>query len=206
MMAAICTEYGPRAVIRIAEVADPTPGADAVLIRVHATTVTTVDWRIRALGVAAVQIARYLGAHVTGVCSTANVDLVRSLGAAAVIDRQREDFHHGGAIYDVVLDTVGAPSFARCRNLLKPQGQFLAVLMGLTEFGQMAWTRFSGGKRVRGALVTASKADLELLMKLAEAGHLKPIIDSSCPLQRIVDAHRRVDSGRKVGSVVVTVA
>jgi NADPH:quinone reductase-like Zn-dependent oxidoreductase len=325
MIAAVCTRYGPPEVIRIAEVADPKPGEADVLIRVHATTVTTADWRIRAMampapifrliaplvlglrgprnqvlgtectgvvervgarvrafrpgdrviavtdmrmgahaefvcvredaalttlpanltfdqavaipfgalvalrylrdlaavkagqrvlvigasgaiGVAAVQFARYLGAHVTGVCSTANVDLVRSLGAATVIDRQIEDFHQGGAAYDVVLDTVGATSFARCKHMLKPRGQFLAVLMGLTEFGQMAWTMFAGGRRVRGALVTASKADVELLMKLAEAGQLRPIIDSSYPLQRIVEAHRRVDSGRKVGSVVVTVA
>lgn len=159
-----------------------------------------------AIGVAAVQLARHMGAEVTGVCSTPNVDLVAALGAGAVIDRTKVDFTRGQPVYDIVLDAVGATTFARCKGVLAPRGQFLAVLMGLTEFWQMLSTRLGGGRRVRGAIVSAKAANLEYLMGLAQSGDLKPVIDSTYPLERIVEAHRRVDSGRKVGSVVVSVA
>jgi NADPH:quinone reductase-like Zn-dependent oxidoreductase len=158
-----------------------------------------------AIGVAAVQLARHMGGVVTGVCSTGNIERVAALGATTVIDRTKVDFTRGEGGYDIVLDTVGATSFARCKHMLTPGGQFVAVLMGLTEFWQIVWTRLVGGRRVRGAIVSAKAADLELLMGLAEAGHLRPVIDSTYPLEGIVEAHRRVDSGRKVGSVVVTV-
>jgi NADPH:quinone reductase-like Zn-dependent oxidoreductase len=146
-----------------------------------------------------------MGAHVTGVCSTANVELVRTLGASAVIDRTARDCTRGPETYDVILDTVGATSFAKCKRLLAPGGQFLAVLMGLTEFWQILWTRFIGSRRVRGAIVTEKKPDLEHLISLAQAGHLKPVIDRTYALNDIVEAHRRVDTGRTVGSVVVKV-
>ena len=158
-----------------------------------------------AIGVAAVQLGRHMGAHVTGVCSTANLDRVRALGASAVIDRTTRDYTRGPETYDAILDTVGATSFAKCKGVLAPGGQFLVVLMGLTEFWQMLWTRFVGNRRVRGAIVFEKKADLEELMALAQAGHLKPVIDSTYAMKDIVEAHRRVDTGRKVGSVVVRV-
>jgi NADPH:quinone reductase-like Zn-dependent oxidoreductase len=158
-----------------------------------------------AVGVAAVQLAAGMGAHVTGVCSTANVERVRALGAAVVIDRTTQDFTRGTATYDIVLDTVGATSFAKCRGVLAKDGQFLAVLMGVTEFWQMLWTRFVGGRRVRGAIVVEKKADLAYLMGLAASGELVPVIDGCYAFEEIVEAHRRVDSGRKVGSVVVRV-
>ncbi len=324
MKAAVYTEYGPPEVVRIQEIADPVPGDADVLIRVHATTVTSGDWRVRAkvmpapvftliaplvlgvlgprkkvlgtecsgvveavgarvttfkpgdrvvavvgarmgghaelvcvregsaivkvpanltfeeavaipfgalvalhylrdlarvrpgqrvlvlgasgaIGVAAVQLGRHMGAHVTGVCSAANIERVQGLGASAMIDRTAQDFTRGPAVYDVVLDTVSASSFARCKGVLSPGGQFLAVLMGLTEFWQMLWTRFVGSRRVRGAIVFEKKADLEYLMGLAEACRLKPVIDGCYPMRDIVEAHRRVDTGRKVGSVVVRV-
>lgn len=339
MRAAVYTKFGPPEVVRIQNIADPVPGDADVLIRVHATTVTTGDWRVRsktmpapiftllaplvlglrgprkqvlgtecagvvervgakvtafrtgdrvvavtdmkmgthaelvcaradsaitiapanltfdeavsipfgamvalhclrdlaalkpgqrllvvgasgAIGVAAVQLARHMGAIVTGVCSTANMARVAALGATAVIDRTKVDFtrvEQGGRAYDTVLDTVGATSFAKCKSVLTPDGQFLAVLMGLTEFWQILSTKLvsravgglggaRGGRRVRGAFVSANAADLAFLMDLATAGHLKPVIDSTYPLEQIVEAHRRVDSGRKVGSVVVTIA
>lgn len=161
-----------------------------------------------ALGVAAVQIARHLGAEVIGVCSTPNIDRVRSLGASAVIDRTRTDFTHGPGVYDIIFDTLGTTSLRRCRRVLAPRGQFLAVIMGLTEFWQMLCTATVGrwwGRRVRGTMVTTTKADLAHLLALAEDGHLRPVVDSTYTLDTIVEAHRRVDSGRKVGSVVVTV-
>lgn len=156
------------------------------------------------IGVAAVQLARHMGADVTAVCSTRNLELVRSLGAATVIDRTQEDFTARSARFDVVLDTVGATSFSKCKHLLNPGGQFLAVLMGLTEFWQMLWTSYSGTKRVRGTIVSGTKTDLQYLIDLSSAGHLRPVIDARFPFEQIVEAHRRVDSGHKVGSVVVT--
>jgi len=158
-----------------------------------------------AVGVAAVQLARHMGAIVTGVCSAANIERVRALGATAMIDRTSQDFTHGPAVYEIVLDTVGTTSYAKCKGVLTQDGQFLAVLMGLTEFWQMLWTRFVGRRRVRGAIVFEKKADLAYLMSLAESGHLKPVIDGCYPFTEIVEAHRRVDTGRKVGAVVVTV-
>lgn len=157
-----------------------------------------------AVGTAAVQLARYFGADVTGVCSAANVERVRALGARHVIDYTVEDYTYGPAEYDMVFDTVGAASFARCKNVLKPNGQFLAAVLTLTEIRQLLWTRLVGGKRVRGGMAPEARADLELLLGLAEAGHLKPVIDACYPMHEIVAAHQRVDSGRKVGSVVVT--
>ncbi|XVJ60666.1 MAG: NAD(P)-dependent alcohol dehydrogenase [Tepidisphaera sp.] len=157
------------------------------------------------IGVAAVQLGKHMGAHVTGVCSTANIERVRALGASAVIDRTTQDYTRGPETYDAILDTVGATSFAKCKGVLAPRGQFLAVLMGLTEFWQMLWTRFVGSRRVRGAIVSEKKADLAYLMGLVEEGHLKPVIDGVYSLHDIVEAHRRVDTGRKVGSVVVRV-
>jgi NADPH:quinone reductase-like Zn-dependent oxidoreductase len=157
-----------------------------------------------AVGTAAVQLARYFGAEVTGVCSAANAELVRSLGAGRVIDYTMEDFSRGAAEYDVVFDTVGVTSFARCRNVLKPNGQFLAAVITPTEIRQLLWTRLVGGRRVRGGVVPETTADLGLLMGLAEAGHLRPVIERRYPMHEIVAAHRHVDSGRKVGSVVVT--
>jgi NADPH:quinone reductase-like Zn-dependent oxidoreductase len=157
-----------------------------------------------AIGSASVQLARHMGADVTGVCSTGHLELVKGLGATTVIDRTTTDFTQGGLTYDVVLDTVGATSLARCRRALTPRGQFLAVLMRPTEFWQMATTSVTRGRRVRGTMVMENLADLEYLMGLAEAGHLRPVIDSTFPLEQIVEAHRRVDSGRKAGSVVVT--
>lgn len=325
MKAAVYRRFGPPEVVRIEDVADPTPGDADVLIRVHATTVTTADWRIRSkvmpspifrliaplvfglrsprkkvlgtecagiieavgarvtkftpgdrvvaavgarlgthaefvrvpesaaitrvppnltleeavaipfggltalrylrdvagvgagqrvlvvgasgsVGVAAVQVATHLGAAVTAVCSTANVERVRSLGAAVVLDRFATDFTRGTAMYDVVIDAVGATSFDKCRGVLAPRGQFLAVVMGLTELRQILWTKLVGGKRVRGAIVSETKADLEELMRLAAKGNIVPVIDRRVPFADIVEAHRRVDSGRKVGSVVVTIA
>jgi NADPH:quinone reductase-like Zn-dependent oxidoreductase len=333
MRAAVYRKFGPPEVVSIEEIADPVPGDADMLIRVHATTVTTGDWRVRskampspvftliaplvlgvlgprkpvlgtecagiiehvgakaaafrpeyrvgdrvvavtdmklgahaelvcvradsaitkvpaslsfeeavsipfgaivalhclrdlaavkpgrrvlvvgasgAIGVAAVQLARHMGALVTGVCSTANIERVAALGATAVIDRTKVDFTQVERDYDVLLDTVGATSFAACKPVLKPDGQFIAVLLGLTEMWQILSTtcinRLLGGQRVRGAIVSAKAADLTFLMELAKAGVLQPVIDSTYSLERIVDAHRRVDSGRKVGSVVVTVA
>lgn len=157
-----------------------------------------------ALGTAAVQLANHFGARVTGVCSAANVELVRSLGADRVIDYTREDYRRGGAIYDVIFDAVGEASFKTHEALLKPRGRLLLLAAGLPEmFGAVGRKR--DGKRVCVGPSANTREQLEYLVALAEAGEYRPVIDQVFPLERIAEAHARVDSGRKRGSVVVTI-
>jgi NADPH:quinone reductase-like Zn-dependent oxidoreductase len=158
------------------------------------------------VGTYAVQLARYYGAEVTGVCSTTNVALVRSLGADKVIDYTREDFTTSGETYDLIVDTVvGKTSFSRCRGSLKPKGLYLAVAGGLREMVQMLWTAITGGKKVVFGSAAERKEDLVFIKGLVEAGQLKPAIDRRYPLEQIVEAHRYVEQGHKKGNVVVTV-
>jgi NADPH:quinone reductase-like Zn-dependent oxidoreductase len=160
------------------------------------------------VGTAAVQLARHFGAEVTGVCSTANVELVRSLGADQVIDYTKEDFTQGGETYDVIVDTVvGKTSFARCRDSLKPNGRYLPVAGGMREMMQMLWTSMIGSKKVIAAAPPAERAeDLRFLAELAQAGKFRPVVDRRYPFEQIAEAHRYVDTGRKKGNVVIPVA
>jgi NADPH:quinone reductase-like Zn-dependent oxidoreductase len=158
------------------------------------------------VGVYAVQLARYYGAEVTGVCSAANVELVKSLGANKIIDYTQQDFTQNGETYDFIVDTVvGKTSFSRCKNSLKPKGQYLAVAGGLREMGQMLWTSMAGGKKVIFGSPAECKKDLVFIKELVEAGKLKPVIDRRYPLEQTAEAHRYVDMGHKKGSVVITV-
>lgn len=158
-----------------------------------------------AVGVAMVQLARREGAEVTAVCSAANAALVTELGAVRVIDYQGEDFTRGDARWDVVIDCVGATDYARCRRVLAPGGRLLRVVCGLA--GQLAAPfqgRLSGHRVIAG--VSAERADdVRSLAELAGEGTYRAVIDATVPLSRIAEAHARVDSGRKRGSVVVTV-
>jgi NADPH:quinone reductase-like Zn-dependent oxidoreductase len=159
------------------------------------------------VGVYAVQLAKYYGAEVTGVCSTANLELVKSLGADQVIDYTQQDFTQNGETYDVILDmVVGKTSFARCKNSLKPNGLYLAVAGGLREMGQMLWTSITGGKKVIFASAAERREDLLFIKELVEAGKLKAVIDRRYPLEQTAEAHRYVDTGRKRGCVVISVA
>lgn len=159
-----------------------------------------------AVGAAAVQIAGVLGASADGVCSAPNAQLVRSLGARRVYDYRTEDFARSDARYDVVLDTLGVTDLARCRRVLTPRGRLLAVVLTGRELAQMVWTRLVPGPTVHGGVTPERADDLKLVMELSAAARLRPVIDSCHPLADIAQAHRRVDSGRKVGSVVVQVA
>jgi NADPH:quinone reductase-like Zn-dependent oxidoreductase len=159
-----------------------------------------------AVGSAAVQLARHFGAAVTGVCSAANADLVRSLGAARVIDYTRDDFTQTGETYDVILDAVGNCTFARCERALSPGGRLLLVV---ASFGQIlgATLRPSrGGRKVLTGVNATRAQDLIFLGGLAESGQLTPVIDRTYPLTQIADAHAHVDSGHKRGNVVITFA
>jgi NADPH:quinone reductase-like Zn-dependent oxidoreductase len=157
-----------------------------------------------AVGTAAVQLAKHFGAVVTGVCSAGNAELVRSLGADRVIDYAKENFTHTDVAYDIILDTVGNCSFARCKHALSPGGRLLLVVASLGQiFGVMLWPSRAGRKVLAGVGAIRTE-DLLLLEALAESGVFKPVIDRIYPFARIVDAHAYVDSGRKKGNVVIT--
>ena len=157
---------------------------------------------------AAVQLAKYFGAEVTGVCSTRNLDLVKSLGADKVVDYTKDDFTQNGETYDIIFDTVvGKTSFSGTKNSLKENGIYLAVAGGLKEGVQMLWTSVFGSKKVvfGGGMASERKEYLQFIKELAEAGRIKPVIDKIYPLDQTAEAHRYVDSGRKKGNVVITV-
>ncbi len=158
-----------------------------------------------AVGSAAVQIARNFGAEVTGVCSTANLDLVRSLGADKVIDYTNEDFTANGETYDIILSSAGTTSFSRCKHALKEGGRLLMVLAGLPDLIQIPWAALSSSKRIVAGPAAEKPDDLRIIKQLAESGAFRPAIDRQYPLDRIVEAHAYVDAGHKKGSVVVTV-
>ena len=320
MKAAVYTRYGPPEVVQIAEIPTPSPAVDEVLIRIHATTVNSADWRLRSakvprgfgllirlvfgitgprqpilgtelsgvieavgagvagfkpgdavfafpgakmrshaeyrtmaasgnilpkpenltfeqaaalsfggttalfflrdqarvkpgervlvlgasgtVGSAAVQIAKQMGAHVTGVCSTVNLDLVRELGADAAIDYAAQDFTASGATYDIIMDCVAATTYALSRSALARNGRFLTVAGGMPELLCTLWPR-SNGHRIKAGTGPERLSDLSLLADWARAGTYLPLIDSSFRFDQIVAAHARVDSGRKRGSVVV---
>ena len=157
------------------------------------------------VGTYAVQIAKYYGAEVTGVCSTKNLELVKSLGADKVIDYTNEDFTKNGETYDMIYDTVGKTSFSGCKKSLKEKGLYLAGAGGLLEFVQMGWTSMIGDKKVLAGQAPEHKEDLLFLKELVEAGKITPVIDRSYPLEQIVEAHRYVDKGHKKGNIVITV-
>jgi NADPH:quinone reductase-like Zn-dependent oxidoreductase len=157
-------------------------------------------------GVYAVQLAKYYGAEVTGVCSTRNLEMVHALGADHVIDYTKEDFTQNGQTYDVILDMVpGKSSFARYQSCLQPNGLYLAGAGGLESFAQMAWTGLTGGKKVIAGMAPDRVEDLVFLKELLETDKLKPVIDRCYPLEQTAEAHRYADTGHKRGSVVITI-
>ena len=321
MKAIVYTKYGSPDVLQLKEVAKPTPKANEVLIKTHATTVTSGDWRVRSLnvpigfglmsrlvfgvlrprqpilgtelagevesvgkdvskfkvgdqvfafsgasmgchaeykcmpedgavalkpanltydeaaaisfggttaldffrrgklqsgekvlvngasggvGTAAVQLAKHFGADVTGVCSTANVELVKSLGANHVIDYTKDDFMKDSETYDIIVDTVGTAPFSRSKGSLKEGGRLLLVLGGLPDMLQMPWVAMTSSKRVIAGPAAERAEDLRFLAKLAEAGEFKPVIDRRYPFEHIAEAHSYVDTGHKKGNVIIT--
>lgn len=156
------------------------------------------------VGVYAVQIAKYYGAEVTGVCSTKKGDLVQSLGADHVVDYTKTDFTTLDRTFDLIVDTVvGDTSFARVKNALKPKGRYLPVAGGLREMIQSQFNAFRGGKKIMAGAAPDRAEDLVFLRELLEAGHIKSVIDKRFPFQEMVAAHRYVDEGHKTGAVVV---
>jgi NADPH:quinone reductase-like Zn-dependent oxidoreductase len=160
------------------------------------------------IGTASVQLARHFGAQVTAVCSTENVELVRSLGADEVIDYQQEDFTKNGKTYDVVFDAVGKQSWRRCRSSLKPGGVFLDTDPGYMWHLPLValWTRWVGDKKARLLIARLTKENLLFLRGLIEAGEYRAVIDRRYPLEQVVEATKYVETGQKTGNVVLTVS
>jgi NADPH:quinone reductase-like Zn-dependent oxidoreductase len=155
-----------------------------------------------AVGTMTVQLATHLGAEVTAVCSGANAELVRGLGADHVIDYTRDDFTRNGRRYDVIMDNHGNAPYARIKGSLEPGGRFLMIVGDL-------WQMLAASRQR--PVISGSQNDSSIsgdsfgaLMSLAERGALKPVLDSVLPFEQIVEAHRRVGGGHKVGSVVLT--
>ena len=157
------------------------------------------------LGTAATQIARHFGAEVTAVCSSANADLVRSLGAARVIDYTTTDFATTGDTWDIILDTTGTASIARVERALKPGGRLLVAMGSFTALLGFERPSRGSGKKVIGGVTAVLVEDLQTLARLAHEGAYRPVIDHVYPLAEIAAAHARVDTGRKRGNVVVTI-
>lgn len=156
-----------------------------------------------AVGTAAVQLAKHFGAEVTAVCSSANADLVRSLGADHVIDYTTEDFTRNGRVYDVIMDTAGTAPFARSSASLRDGGRLLLVLGGMRDLLSIPWIALTNSRKVIGGTSKGTQSDLRLLAGL-ERGEFTPVIDRRYRFDEIVEAHRYVDTGRKKGNVVVT--
>ncbi|ACS99235.1 NAD(P)-dependent alcohol dehydrogenase [Paenibacillus sp. JDR-2] len=161
-----------------------------------------------AVGAYALQLAKYYGAEVTGVCSSRNFELAKSLGADTVIDYTKEDFTRGDQTYDVIFDAVGKRTYPECKGSLTPQGIYLSTVPTGGAMLSMLWTSRSRGKK---AIFTAAglkqkKENLAFLKELFEAEKIKSVIDRRYPLEQTIEAHRYVETGRKKGNVILHVS
>ncbi|MBC8081161.1 MAG: NAD(P)-dependent alcohol dehydrogenase [Gorillibacterium sp.] len=204
MRAVVYTKYGSPDVLQLKEVEKPVPRDNEILVRVYATTVTAGDWRMRkadpflarlyngygasgSVGTYAVQLAKYYGANVTGVCSTTNLEMVRAIGADKVIDYTKQDFRASGESYDLIFDAVGKKiskiTKSTCKKSLRSNGKYVSV-----DMSQKPCTQ-----------------DLIFLKDLTEASKIKPVIDRRYSFEQIPEAHSYVEQKHKKGNVVITV-
>jgi NADPH:quinone reductase-like Zn-dependent oxidoreductase len=154
----------------------------------------------------AVQLAKHhFGAEVTGVCSTPKMAYAESLGADRIIDYTKEDFTQNGQVYDVIFDTVGKTSVMRTKRSLKEQGWYLLTTFGLPMLVQLLWLSKTGRQNLEFGTLAEKTEDLIFVRELVESGVIKPVIDCCYPLEQAAEAHRYVESGQKMGSVVITV-
>jgi NADPH:quinone reductase-like Zn-dependent oxidoreductase len=195
------------------EVAPSTEGSHYALSFIRKAKIRSgqdvlVNGATGAIGSAAVQLLKHLGAVVTAVCDTEHVELVRGLGADRVIDYTAEDFTKDEQTYDMVLDAVGKSSFGRCKRLLKPGGLYLS-----SDFGPLSQnpilalvTPLFGGKKVMFPIPPRfDQATVRHFKKMIESGAFRPVIDRRYPLDQIVEAYRYVETGRKIGNVLISV-
>jgi NADPH:quinone reductase-like Zn-dependent oxidoreductase len=155
------------------------------------------------VGTAAVQLAKHLGAEVTGVCSADNLELVKSPGADHVIDYTREDFTKNGKTYDLIVDTAGTAPFSRSRESLKDGGRHLSVAATLPDMLVIPWVALSSNKRIIAGPASERAEDLRLLARLAQVGRFVPVIDRCYRFEQLAEAHRYVDAGHKRGNVLI---
>lgn len=157
------------------------------------------------IGTFAVHLAKYFGAEVTGVCSTKNIELVKSLGADAVVDYTKEDFTKVSKKYDIIFDTVGKSSFSHCKNTLKTNGKYLATVMTLKLIFQTLWTKFGSKKKVIFAMSVNKVEALNFIKTLIEKGKIKTLIDKKYTIEELPEAHAYVERGHKRGNVVIEI-
>ncbi|MFC2060588.1 NAD(P)-dependent alcohol dehydrogenase [Chloroflexota bacterium] len=157
------------------------------------------------VGTFAVQLAKYFGSEVTGVCSTANQEMVKSLGADRIIDYTKEDFANNGQTYDIIFDAVGKRSFSQCKNSLNQKGFYLSTVATIPLLLQMLWTSKIGSKRAIFTMPKFQTEDLIFLKDTIEAGKIKTVIDRTYPLSETAEAHRYAEKGHARGKVVITV-
>lgn len=194
------------------EAAAITEGAHYALCDIRAAKISAgqqilINGATGAIGSAAVQLIKHLGAGVTAVCDTKNTELVKSLGAEVVIDYLKQDFTQLNARFDVVFDAVGKSSFRKCLPLLKKRGIYMS-----TELGFMSQNPFLalitplfGGKKLLFPIPEISKKDVEFLKELVANRRFRPVIDRSYPLEQVVEAYRYVETGMKTGNVIITI-
>jgi NADPH:quinone reductase-like Zn-dependent oxidoreductase len=194
------------------EAAPITEGAHYALCDIRAAKIISgqsvlINGATGAIGSAAVQLVKHIGAEVTAVCDTRNLELVKSLGADEVVDYTRQDFTKLTRKFDVVFDAVGKSSFKRCRPLLKSKGIYMSTELGyLSQNPFLAIvTPFLGGKKVLFPMPSISKDDVRYLKDLVETGKFKPVIDREYALEQIVDAYRYVETGQKTGNVLISI-
>lgn len=157
-----------------------------------------------AVGTYAIQLAKYFGANVTGVCSVANIALVKSLGADQVIDYGKADFTQNSEAYDLIFDTVGNIALSRAISALRQRGRLLLAVAGIWQMAQGRWIGMTSSKKAVSEPGGTKTEDLIFVKRLIEAGTIKPVIDRCYALEQIPDAHRYVDKGHKKGNVVIT--
>lgn len=199
--------------LSFSEAAALTEGSHYALVDIRAAKVQAgqkvmIYGATGAIGSAAVQLLQHFGARVTAVCNTKNVELIKSLGPAEVIDYQTTDYTKISTQFDFIFDAVGKSRFGTCKPLLKKKGIYISTEFG--KNGENVWyaltTPLFGGKKLLFPIPSISKADVELLKELAEKGIFKPIIDRHYKLDDIVEAYKYVESGQKTGNVILTVA
>ena len=156
-------------------------------------------------GTACVQLARHFGAQVTGICSTGNLELVKSIGAHKVIDYTCEDFTKNGETYDIIVDTAGTAPWLRAKRALNETGRLLLILGGLKDMLAAPFISRKRGRKIIAGAAFANSDDLRFLADLAEAGKFLPVIDRVYPFEEMIEAHRHVDTGHKKGSVVISI-
>lgn len=159
------------------------------------------------IGTFAVQLAKFFGAHVTALCSTDKVELVRSIGADDIIDYTQEDFAQRGEIWDVIFDTIGKSPYGACLSVLGPKGRYLlANPTGMAQVFRAAWDSRKGDRKVITTFADHNTKTLEYLADLIAQGVLTPVVGRTFPLEQAVEAHRHVEQGHKTGNVVLSVA